>query len=52
MFVTRDNGFVVFKKLYKHLAKEHPEYLFENDLPAHPVARANTPVTNTLLLHV
>ena len=44
------NGFIVFENFFKHLAKEHPEYLFENDLPAHPVARATTtPVTNTLL---
>ena len=44
MFV-KENGSIVFENFFRHLAKEHAEYLFENDLPAHPVARTSAPLT-------
>ena len=44
---VKPNGFIVFENFFKHLTKEHPEYLFEGDLPAHPTVRAN-PENNTV----
>lgn len=44
---VKPNGSTVFENFFKHLTNVHPEYLFEGDLPAHPIVRAN-PENNTV----
>ena len=50
MFV-KDSGCVVFENFFKHLVKEHPEYLFENDLPARPIERPSPSFINPVETH-
>ena len=38
---VKPNGSTVFENFFKHLTKEHPEYLFEGDLPAHRLRKTN-----------
>ena len=50
MFV-KDSGSVVFENFFKHLVKEHPEYLFENDLPARPIECPSPSFINPVETH-